>query len=138
MDPLFSLARRGWLPDLAAFGLLLPSYYRVAFRGAGLHSGILRLLGRGPATAEEVVAVRSRGLRRLLRPGRDPLAAMYEEMAVLDHRLVVEMPERLRQGRPFTLADTDPEVVARDSRIGEPWLEPAIEAAVPRHGTTRG
>lgn len=87
--------------------------------------------------AEPVYAVRSRTLRALLRESADPLRAFYEEYAELDHRLVVEGPARMRSGTPFTLHDADAGIIARSSRAGEPWLEVAIEEAVPAQGPVR-
>lgn len=170
LHPVASLARHGWLPDLVDFARLLPSYYRVAFLGAGLRAGILQRLAEGPATPAELTAdlgyepsmmdgltswldlgvtlrelrltngryaLRSLRARRLVRRSHDPLAAMYEEMCTLDHALVIETPERLKAGRWFELSDTDADVIARDSQLGEPWLEAAIEAFIPTHGAPR-
>ncbi|WP_130865211.1 hypothetical protein [Acidipropionibacterium timonense] len=54
LSPAMSILRRGWLPGLLEFNRLLPSFYRVVFRGAGLRSGILHRLGSSPATATEL------------------------------------------------------------------------------------
>ncbi|GAA1390132.1 class I SAM-dependent methyltransferase [Luteococcus peritonei] len=170
LAPLKDLARRGWMPGIMDFGRLVPSYFRVAFLGAGLRGGILQQLDRRPATVAELVgelgmdpelsdglaswldlgvtlgelrcedgryALRSRRARSLVRPGNDPLAAMYEKMAELDHRLVAETPQRLREGRRFELGDADAEIVARSSRLGEPWLAEAVRRLVPAQGPVR-
>lgn len=78
-----------------------------------------------------------RGLRRLLRPGNDPVVAYYEEMAFLYQRLITETPDRLRTGELFTLDDLDPTIVARTSRISEPWIAAALDLAVPTGGPVR-
>lgn len=81
--------------------------------------------------------VKGRRARSLVKPSNDPVAAFYEEYVQLDHRLVVETPERLAAGRPFELGDADAAIVARASRMAEPWLETAITAAVPAKGSVR-
>lgn len=165
-DPMLALLRRGWSLPLLEAARHSKAASTVAFRGAGLRSGVLPLLGRRPATPEQIAdavgipgdarsldglrawldlgvsvgeleerqgryGIASRGLRRLLRPGNDPVAAYYEEMAFLYQRLIIETPDRLREGRPFTLDDLDPTMVARTSRIGEPWIAAALDLAVP-------
>lgn len=55
-NPVLTLARRGWLPGMLDLGRLGGPYYRVAFRGAGLRSGILQRLAARPATAREVAS----------------------------------------------------------------------------------
>lgn len=40
LSPETSILRRSWLPDLLESNRLLPSFYRVVFRRAGLRSGI--------------------------------------------------------------------------------------------------
>lgn len=82
-------------------------------------------------------ALRSRRARRLAHPANDPLAAMYEEVATLDHALIVETPQRLAEGRPFEMSDLDGAQIARSSRLGEPWIAAAVERAVPETGAFR-
>lgn len=90
----------------------------------GVELGALRIKGGR-------YRIRSRDLKALLKPGNDPIAAFFEEFTELEHRLVIETPQRLARGEWFELADADPEVVARTSRAGEPWLAAAITDIVP-------
>lgn len=78
--------------------------------------------------------IRSRALKGLLKPGNDPIAAFFEEFTELEHRLVIETPQRLIGGEWFELADADPELIARTSRAAEPWLARAITDIVPETG----
>lgn len=101
---------------------------------AWLDMGVdLRLLARRHGR----YGVRSREVRDLLRPANDPLAAFYEELAFLHHRLITETPDRLLSESRFSHADTDPELVARTSRLSEAFLAEAIRAVVPAHGPVR-
>ncbi len=72
--------------------------------------------------------------RRLGAPEHDASLAMLEEGLDLHRKLLVETPGRLRQGRWFTLDDQDGEVVARSSRLSEPFIQDAITAFVPSAG----
>lgn len=96
----------------------------------GVWLGELRL---GPAG----YSLRGRFARRLAEPTSDAAAALLEEAATLHHRYIVEAPRRLREGRPFTLADQDGPLVARSSRLVEPFVNEAVDDAVPRHGAIR-
>jgi len=69
--------------------------------------------------------------RQLVNPAGDAAAAFLEEAAALHHRLISEAPERWREGRPFTLADQDGPLVARSSRMLEPYVGEAVDAVVP-------
>ena len=72
--------------------------------------------------------------RRLGAPEHDPSLAMLEEGLDLHRKLLAETPSRLRAGRPFTLADQDGEIVARSSRLAEPFIHDAISDFVPQTG----
>lgn len=85
----------------------------------------------------EVYALRGLLARRLARPQNDAIAAILEEVATLHHRLVLETPERMRQGRHFTLADQDGVLIARSSPLVRPFVHEAIDEAVPRRGACR-
>jgi len=71
---------------------------------------------------------------RLARPDHDPLLALLGEVAHLHGLLLVNAPVRLREGRPFTLDDQDGELVARSSRIVEPFIRDAVSSTVPLQG----
>ncbi|MCI0339930.1 MAG: class I SAM-dependent methyltransferase [Planctomycetales bacterium] len=82
---------------------------------------------------------RLRGLlaRRSVDAAHDAAAALLEEAARLHHPLVLEEPARARENRPWALADYDHPLVARSSRLLEPFVAEALEAAVPREGAVR-
>jgi SAM-dependent methyltransferase len=75
--------------------------------------------------------------RRLARPADDPVAAAVEEAAELHHRLVAGGLQLLREGRCLTLADQRGDLVARSSRVLEPFVAEAVDAVVPRRGALR-
>ncbi len=64
----------------------------------------------------------------------DDLLALLEEVVDLHHRLLLETPRFLREGRKFTLADQVGSVIARSSRVLEPFVREAIATYVPRSG----
>jgi SAM-dependent methyltransferase len=82
-------------------------------------------------------ALRSRFARRLADPANDAAAALVCEAASLHARLLTETPARLREARPFTLADQDGPLVARSSRLLEPFVCEAIDDVVPAEGALR-
>ena len=55
--------------------------------------------------------------RALAEDRNDDLAAILEEVATLHASLLHETPHRLRERRPFTLADQDGTLIARSSRV---------------------
>jgi len=75
--------------------------------------------------------------RRLTDPRNDAAAALVEEVARLHGTWIFETPARLRAGRRFTLADQDGRLVARSSRLVEPFVCEAVDEVVPRSGLVR-
>jgi SAM-dependent methyltransferase len=73
--------------------------------------------------------------RALAQERNDDLAAILEEVATLHVRLLHETPTRLREQRPFTLADHDGALVARSSRVLEPLLAEVVAEHVPLQGS---
>lgn len=84
-----------------------------------------------------IYSIRRRSLKRLLKPSNDPVAAFTEEMATLQHSLLLDVPQALREGRWLPVADADPETIARSSKVGEPWVRAALEDYVPRDRQAR-
>ena len=82
-------------------------------------------------------ALRSRLARQLAQPSNDGIAAMYQEVNTLHHDLLTQTPARLRDNRFFALADTDGELIARSSRILEPYILEIVDAVVPEKGALR-
>src|SRR5499426_4554420 len=72
--------------------------------------------------------------RMLTDPNNDAAAAFVEELACLHNTLLTQAPERLRTGHPFTLADQNARMVARSSRLVEPFVCEALAGVVPKHG----
>jgi len=145
-------------------------YYRLAFVGAGLASGLLRRLAAGPVPLPILAAelgvnsslrdgleawlqlgtavgelcsgpqgytLRGKLSRKLLAPANDAAAAFIEEVAMLHTVFITQSPERLRRARRFTLADHDARLVARSSRLAEPYICEALDAVIPRRGPVK-
>jgi SAM-dependent methyltransferase len=118
--------------DRLAAALGIPAAMRdglEAWLRLGVSVGALRAGARGYALR--------RLARRLAEPANDAAAALVEEAATLHHRCLAEAPRRMREGRPFTLADVDGPLVARSSRMLEPFVREAVDAAVPPSGPLR-
>ena len=82
-------------------------------------------------------ALASRLARQLAQPANDGIAAMYQEVSTLHHDLLSQTPARLREQRPFAWADTDGELIARSSRILEPYILDVVDEVVPEQGVVR-
>lgn len=117
-----SLASALGLPDDSADTL-------AAWLDLGASVGLLATLGG---------RYRLRGLALALsRTSNDALAAFVTELTVLHHPLATEAIDRLRDSRPLQIADADAELIARSSRISDPFLAAAIERVVPPEGPVR-
>ncbi len=81
--------------------------------------------------------IRSREVRRLLRPGLAPIAAFYEELVYVELPVLLDTPRSLRSGKLFEVADADPAVVARASRLSEPFISSALLSVVEPTGPCR-
>jgi SAM-dependent methyltransferase len=79
-------------------------------------------------------SLRGKLARGLAQEKNDAWAAFLEETMSLHYNLLMELPERLRQNRPFTLADQDGELIARSSRLMEPLIYKVIDGVVPPTG----
>lgn len=75
--------------------------------------------------------------RRLARPQHDAAAALIEEAGTLHHALLLQGLSRLRAGNGFTLADQDGSLIARSSRLLEPFVHEAVDAVIPPTGAVR-
>lgn len=139
---LAAAARAGLLPRLADGPVPLPQLARDFAPGADDTAGLQTWLDMGVTLGElecsgEEYALRGFLARRLADPANDAIAAILEEITSLHHSLLVETPERLRLGRPFTLDDQDGVLIARSSRVVEPFLHEAIDDVVAPRGTVR-
>jgi 4-hydroxy-2,2'-bipyrrole-5-carbaldehyde O-methyltransferase len=79
-------------------------------------------------------ALGSRFSRKVVSPFYDPQRAFLEEIVHLHHTLLTESPTRLQQGRKFTWSDTDGKLIARSSRVLEPFILDTMDQWVPRTG----
>lgn len=75
-------------------------------------------------------ALGSRLSKKLAAPSYDPHRAFLEEFVHLHHELITQMPTRLKQGRMFTWADADGELIARSSRVLEPFVKEVMDKVV--------
>jgi 4-hydroxy-2,2'-bipyrrole-5-carbaldehyde O-methyltransferase len=72
--------------------------------------------------------------RQLADEEHDHVAALLEEVVSFHHRLIWETPHRLRRGERWQVDDHDGRLIARSSRIMEPFLFQLIDWAVPTTG----
>lgn len=100
---------------------------------AWLQMGVrLRLLRLG------VRGYELRGLARALaQPENDSVLALTEEVVDLHHKLIAATLPKLRNGELWTLADQDGELIARSSRIFEPFQADVIRRTFPAQGALR-
>jgi len=68
---------------------------------------------------------------KLAQAGNDSFLAIVQEVTSLHHKLILETPQKLKSGERWTLDDQDGEVIARSSRILEPFQREAIDATFP-------
>jgi len=81
--------------------------------------------------------LRGRLSRKLVDAEHDAAAAFVEEAATLHNTLIGEAPRYLREGRRFTLADQEGRLVARSSRLAEPFIGEAVDDLIPARGAQR-
>ncbi|MCP9949838.1 class I SAM-dependent methyltransferase [Actinomadura madurae] len=77
-------------------------------------------------------ALRGRAARALGRARNDTVAAALEEVARFHLPVLLDAPAMARGGRRLTLRDQDGEVIARSTRVVQPFVEEAVDRAVPR------
>ncbi len=82
-------------------------------------------------------ALRSWLARCLAQPQHDAAAALIEEAGTLHHALLMQGLSRLRTARGFTLAEQRGDLIARSSRLLEPFVYEAVDAAIPPTGAVR-
>jgi len=66
---------------------------------------------------------------------QDAFVAMLQQTLGLHRQLIMEAPGRLQAGRPSTLADQDGRLIARVSKLIEPFVDEALDAVIPRSGS---
>lgn len=72
--------------------------------------------------------------RALLDPANDAYQAMLEEIVRHHYGYVLDTPAKLRRHEWFPFDEEPGQLVARSSRISEPFIFEAIDDAVPREG----
>ncbi|MEW5829176.1 MAG: class I SAM-dependent methyltransferase [Chloroflexota bacterium] len=75
--------------------------------------------------------------KKLILPHNDALRAIVDEVVTLHHPMILETPGKLEQGQKWEIGDYDGELIARSSRILEPFQKEAIAAAFPTSGLVR-
>ncbi len=72
--------------------------------------------------------------KALLKPGSDPQRAMLEEIVKNHYEYVINTPAMLKAKKWFPFDESPGELIARSSRISEPFIFEAVDAIVPRKG----
>jgi protein-L-isoaspartate O-methyltransferase len=139
---LAAAARAGLLRRLADAALPLESLASELAPHARDSDGLRTWLDMGVRLRElecreGAYALRGFLARKLADPDNDAIAAILEEVATLHHRLLMETPELLRQGRRLSMDDQDGVLIARSSRLIEPFVQEAIDDAVLSSGPVR-
>ena len=100
---------------------------------AWLQMGVqLKLLKRGPRGYE------LRGLaKKLAQEENDPTLALVQEVAGLHHKMISATLPKIRSDKLWSLADQDGELIARSSRVLEPFQAEAIRRTFPARGSVR-
>jgi len=105
----------------------------------GMRDGLKAWLEFGAALGElrsgpQGYSLRSKLARQLVDPANDAAAALIEETATLDNNFIIRAPRLLREPGRFTLNDGDARLVARSSRVSEPFICEMVDAVVPLRG----
>jgi SAM-dependent methyltransferase len=72
--------------------------------------------------------------RALLNPVNDAFKALLEEVVSYHYVYVMDTPTMLRKHEWFPFDETPGELVARSSRVSEPFIFEAVDAVIPRQG----
>ncbi|TDD84657.1 SAM-dependent methyltransferase [Actinomadura rubrisoli] len=81
--------------------------------------------------------LRSRTARALADPANDAVAAALEEVARFHLPVLLNAPSMLRGGRRLTLGDQDGAVIARSTRVVQPFVQEAIRDVLDRRAPLR-
>jgi SAM-dependent methyltransferase len=119
------LAEHQLAPEQIAQDAAIPSQSMDAFKSwlrLGVSLGVLR---------ERDGLYRAGGMlaKAFTKPRNDAALALVAEAVGFDRAWVVEAPGRWRAGQAFSLVDLDGPLVARSSRVVEPLVHEAIDAA---------
>jgi SAM-dependent methyltransferase len=72
--------------------------------------------------------------KALLDPDNDGYRALLQEIVEYHYVYVVDAPTMLRKHERFSFDDEPGELVARSSRVSEPFIFEAVDAVIPRQG----
>jgi len=78
--------------------------------------------------------VKGKMSKALLEPGNDAYKALLEEIVNYHYRYVMDSPAMLIRHEPFPFDKVPGELVARSSRVNEPFVFEAVDGAIPPHG----
>ncbi|MFE7721996.1 SAM-dependent methyltransferase [Nocardia rhizosphaerihabitans] len=79
----------------------------------------------------------SRRAKALARPRNDSVAAALEEVVRFHVPVLLNAPAMMQSGTRLSMSDQDGSIIARSSRIVEPFLEEAAERVLPRNVPVR-
>jgi len=72
--------------------------------------------------------------KALLIPNNDAFKALWQEIVEYHYVYVVDTPTMLRKHEWFSFDEVPGELVARSSRVNEPFIFEAVDAVIPRQG----
>lgn len=74
---------------------------------------------------------------KLAKADNDSLLAIVQETATLHHKLILHTPQMLVEDKLWTLDDQEGKLIARSSRISEPFQQEMITSVFPKAGSAR-
>jgi len=78
--------------------------------------------------------IKGKTSRALLKSDNDAFKALLEEIVEYHYVYVMDTPTMLRKQEWFPFEEVPGELVARSSRVNEPFIFEAVEEAIPPHG----
>ena len=90
-------------------------------------------LGELKRTANEY-QIKGKISKALLNPVNDAFKALLEEVVSHHYVYVMNTPTMLRKHEWFPFDETPAELIARSSRVSEPFIFEAVDAVIPRQG----
>jgi SAM-dependent methyltransferase len=136
-----SASRSGLLEALAGGPLPFERLADRFCRDTASHDSLRAWLGMGISLKELALVEGGYTLagfsKKLILPHNDALRAIADEVVTLHHPMILETPDKLKQGRKWEIGDYDGELIARSSRVLEPFQKEAIARAFPTSGRVR-
>lgn len=72
--------------------------------------------------------------RKLARPANDPYRALLEEITINHYPYITQTPSMLKKKKLFKFDESPGELIARSSRVSEPFILGAVEEQFPEPG----